>query len=244
MSGFGRLICTLGLFAACGTALAGETLAWDNYPGDSYQPLWYVSSERDTQRPEPSWTVEDVVLPDVNQAVTRIDWIGARDPGYSYSTADIILLPSVFDAIAGTWRPDSSGAIVLTDLPLTAQSETPDPNPLPEIEVYAGRVDLPTPVAVPGTHFYVGVRLVGDGPNNAGYSGIVVAAMDGTLRGRTGGYFIGPSFGISDWTPANDLFGMSDPMEFAYRLYTTPVPEPAAGLLLAALATAALRRRS
>lgn len=244
MSGLRRFACTLGLLAACGTALAGEMLAWDNYPGGSYQPLWYVSSERNTQRPEPSWTVEDVVLSDVNQAVTRIEWVGARDPGFSYSQVDVILLPSVFDAISGTWTPDSAGAIVLTDLPLSAQQEVPDPNPLPEIEIYTASVDLPSPVAVPGTHFYVGVRLVGDGANNAGYSGIVVAAMDGTLRGQTGGYFIGPSFGISQWTPANDLFGLSDPMEFAYRLYTSPIPEPGAGLLLAALATAALRRRS
>ena len=227
----------------CGVVWAGETLAWDNYPGEVYEPLWSVSSERNTQRPEPSWTVEDVVLSNANQMITRIEWVGARDPGYSYSTVDIILLPSVFDALAGTWMPDSSGAIVLSDVPFGSQEVAPDPNPLPDVEIYTGEVTLPAPVAVPGTHFYVGVRLVGDGPNNLGYSGIAVAAMDGTLRGQTGGYFIGPSFGISDWTPANDLFGLSDPMEFAYRVYTTPVPEPAAALGLLMLATVGLRRR-
>lgn len=243
MTGFMKLTCVLSVLAACGTALAGETLAWDNYPGDTYQPDWYVSSERNTQRPEPSWTVDDVVLSDVNQAITRIEWVGARDPGYSYSSADIILLPSVFDAVAGTWRPDSSGAIVLSDIPFGAQEVAPDPNPLPDVEIYTGEVTLPAPVVVPGTHFYVGVRLVGDGPDNLGANGVVVAAMDGTLRGQTGGYFIGPSFGVSDWIPANALFGFDNPMEFAYRVYTTPVPEPAAGLLLGALATLGLRRR-
>jgi len=226
---------------AAGAARA-DFLLWDNYPDGVFLPDWSVSSERNTIRAEPTWVVDDVLLagpPTV--PLTRIEWLGTRDPAYAYDRVDLIVLASMFDSQTQRTVPDPSTAVTRMDLTsFTATRLSPDPNPAPESEVYQGELLLDAALLPPAAHFYVGVRLVGAGANNDGTNGTVVAGMDASPRGLTEGFFLGPSFGVDQWTPVSDLFGRDDNFEFAFRVFG--VPEPATAVLLAAGALLGSRR--
>ena len=230
------LTTALLLFAAATSVYADEFLLWDNYPGDVLQDVTFnMSSERNTQVVESTWVVDDVDMAQVPGRIdpnaitlTRLQWVGARHPDYSYSLADVIVLDS---------DPNGPGSVAYLgqNLSYSFTDFDPDPNPDPDAQTYTGVLTLPQPVPVPGEHFYIGVRLVGDGYlEGRNYS--VTSSIDSTLRGRTEGYIKAAIFGAPDWRPASDVwYGGPTPtenFEFAFRVWA--VPEPASlGLLLA-----------
>ena len=231
------------LFALVAASCAyGGELLWDNYPAGLQDPTISMSSERNTQIIESTWVVDDVdldeVLPGVDPSMitlTRLEWVGARHPGFAYSAADVIVLDSDLNDLTADEYLDLSYSFTDFD---------PDPNPDPDAQTYRGEITFGQPIAVPGAHFYIGVRLVGDGFFE-GRNHFVTSSVDSTLRGQTEGYIKGAVFGALDWTPASDVWhGIPTPddnFEFAFRLWA--VPEPASvGLLL--VGTVLLARRN
>lgn len=217
---------------------ADEVVLWDNYPDDQFLPPWDVSSERDTQRADDTWVVDDAVLEGGDQEfgieISSFEWIAAIDPRASYDVADFILLSSTGLA------PDPNSALVLSNLNYTVTPIDPDPDPSATRDLFRGRIDFDIPITVDPGHYYVGARLV---DSSSGRAGSVVAAKGSEIRGQTGAFFMGPSFGLDQWTPVSTLFGTSDNFELAFRLNGFIVPEPASlvGLLFGSVFL--LRRR-
>jgi len=236
------LFVLLGMLAMVAPPAKAEILLWDNYPSGLQDPTVSMSSERNTQVTEATWTVDDVdldqVLPGIDPSavtLTRIEWVGARDPGVGYSRADVIVLDSDLDDLT---------AVEYLDLSYSFSDLVPDPNPDPDIQTYVGQIEFDPPIPVPETHFFIGVRLVGDGVFE-GRNQFVTSSTDATLRGLTEGYIRAAIFGAPDWTPASDVWhGMPTPnenFEFAFRVWG--VPEPAS-LVLLAVGAVLLSRRS
>lgn len=231
----------LAALALVGPAWADELLLWDNYPNGLQDATVSMSSERNTQVTEATWVVDDVdlqqVIPGVDPgviALTRLEWIGSREPTVTYGMADVIVLDSNLDDLT---------AVEYQDLGYTYTDLDPDPNPDPDAQTYEAQIVFDTPMPIPGEHFYIGVRLVGDGVFQ-GRNQSVTSSTDATLRGRTEGYTKGAVFGAPEWTPASDVWhGMSTPdenFEFAFRVWG--VPEPASVILLLAGAVVLARR--
>ena len=210
---------SFGLWPRAALASFGDVLVWHNYPAGLQDATYNMSSERNTQVVEATWVVEDVDLTQLpggeppGLLLTQLIWIGARHPGYTYSTADVVFLDANRDVV-----------LELTDVAYASVDLDPDPNPDPAVQTYEGAVVFDPPVAAAqlGHHFYVGVRLVGDGYFE-GRNHFVTSSIDGTLRGLTEGYVRAEIFGAPDWTPASDVwYGMATPginFEFAFRLY-------------------------
>lgn len=235
----------------CGSAWAGYSDGvWLNYADEtSVIDLagmgWSASSERNTIRPEPSWAVEDILVPDPALKIQRIEWIGVRDPRFDYD-ADVIVLGSTLGGDRAVAAPDPDNAMVLSDLAYDAE-ELLLVNP--STQIYRGSIDFSDdPLDLPGAHFYVGARLVGatdgNGPSD-GMSAIAVSAISefaDMFEGLTEAYFIGVSWGFETWAPISELFGMPDDrFELAYRVVF--IPEPAAAITMLIGAAALLARR-
>jgi len=211
------LIALLALFAWPAVAFGDDLLVWDNFPAGIQDATFNMSSERNTQVVESTWVVDDVDLAQVpggtELRISRLDWIGARNPDYAYAKADVIFLDSQLHTI-----------LTLTDLDYTLTDLNPDPNPAPLAQTYQGRIDFdpPIPAEQLGEHFYVGVRLVGAGYQQ-GRNCFVASSVGQTLRGRTEGYTLAAVFGAPYWRPASDVwYGAPAPgieFEFAFRLY-------------------------
>lgn len=238
-----RLAMTLLLLVAVKTAKADELL-WDNYPGglEALQNVSFnMSSERNTAVWESTWIVDDVDFAQIEGAepglttLTRLAWVGARDPGYAYSTVDVVVLDGEFNTIFELWDLEYS---------FTDHDSQLDPG----MQLYEGEVALSTPAFRDlglSEHFYIGVRLVGD----AYYQGsgrFVTSSIDETIRGQTEGYTRAAVFGAPDWTPASDVWyapPSDEHFEFAFRVYADVVPEPASLALLAVGGVLMIRRR-
>ncbi len=232
------------LFVAAATVNADELL-WDNYPGGlgGLQDVTFnMSSERNTAVWESTWIVDDVDFAETNidpgdATLTRLEWVGARQPGYSYSTVDVIVLDGNFSTL-----------FELSDLEYSLTDY--DSELGPGMQLYEGEVELDVSEAIPWQelteHFYIGVRLVGDGYYQ-GRNRNVTSSIDTTLRGRTEGYMKAAIFGAPDWTPASDVWyappSDENNFEFAFRVYADVVPEPAGVVLLLAGSVLMLRRR-
>ena len=249
-----RAVLPLLMLVVTSSAYADEFVLWDNYPGDVLQYATVnMTSERNTEVVEPTWIVDDVdfgvgLSDPADYAITRLEWIGARDPGHAYGTADVIMFndfPDLSDH--GGYSVEFEGA----DLAYTFEDLDPDPNPDPDTTTYKGSMTFDTPLSLSdlglGPHFYVGVRLVGSGYLQ-GRNHMVTASVDQTLQGQTEGYNWAPSFGAPYWRPASDVwFGVPDGttdenFEFAFRIYG--IPEPTSlGLLLIGSILLLVRRR-
>lgn len=233
-------LATILLLTVAVTAARAEQLLWDNYPGglDGLQDVNFnMSSERNTSVYEPTWIVDDVDLLQVPRAepselvLTRLEWVGARMPQYSYPAVDVILLDSDFN----TLTEFSDLAYTFTD----HDSDLEEPGwQLYEGEVSLADMEMPT---LP-EHFYIGVRLVGQ--NYLGRNRNVTSTIDTTYMGRTQGHMKASIFGAPDWTPASEVWyapPTDHQFEFAFRLHA--IPEPAGLALLAIGSVVFLRRR-
>jgi len=234
------LVMTLLALSAGSFVYADEVVLWDNYPGDVLQNAAYnMSSERNTQVVESTWIVDDVDLLQVEPGfdpglatLTRLQWVGARQVGFSYSLADVVILGSEGDGPADV-------KYLAEDLSYTFTDYDPDPNPDPDTQTYCGELTFPEPISVADlglsdSHFYIGVRLVGDGYQQ-GRNYFVTSSIDETVRGRTQGYAKGTVFGAPDWTPASEVwygYSVPDNFEFAFRLWAVPEPGSLALLLV------------
>ena len=238
-----RLVSILVLLVAATSAKADQLL-WDNYPGglDGLQDVTFnMSSERNTAVYEATWIVDDVDFAQIEggdpslTTLTRLQWVGARQPGYSYSTVDVIVLDGDFNTL-----------FELSDLPYTFTDYASELDPT--MQLYEGEVSL-TPPPLQGTelteHMYVGVRLVGDGYYQ-GRNRNVTNSIDETIQGRTQGHIRAAIFGAPDWTPASEVWYAPPPgsqFEFAFRVYADVIPEPAGVVLLLVGSVAMIRRR-
>jgi hypothetical protein len=247
-------IATLLALAAANWAYADEILLWDNYcvdPPVFQDPSFKLSSERETQIMEATWSADDVdmlqsPLAGVDPAVitlTRLEWVGARDPAWDpYPLADVIILDA---------DPNGGPGVVQyleQDLTYAYTDFDPDPDPDPEAQTYTGVItfDPPIPLTDLGQeieHFYIGVRLVNGTYRGRNYFVNSYYDLEAPL-GRTEGYTKGATFGAPDWTPSSDVYyGMPAPeynFEFAFRLWA--IPEPS-GIALLALGSGLLLAR-
>lgn len=231
----------------------GDVL-WDNYPGDVTTPF-NMTSERATFNQGESWTVDDVDLSGIGEPeeitaaspfyITCIEWVGIRDSGAAYDTADVMFTaptvqgPGAEPSGTGDGDPDTT---VMTDL---TYASTILPGGFGSFEFYRGTVTFDEPIVAPTSRFYMGVRLVGNGTE--GTNSFVAHSTDGTQYGEQGAFTWAPAIGGNDWRQTADLFwgtpdGESDAWEMAFRVYGYPVPEPAALILLVAGIPFALRR--
>ena len=204
------------------SARADQIVIWNNYPAPIENALVNMSSERNTQIIESTWAVDDVDVTQITGIdpagvrLTRIDWIGTRNPDFDYAAADVIILDNAFGTITEMY-----------DLAFTATDLDPDPNPWPISQTYEGSVTLATPIDLLalGDHFYIGVRLVG-ASYMQGRNQINTSSNTDTLRGRTGGYVKSAIFGAPTWTPAAVAWlgdsSATETFEFAYRLQGVP----------------------
>jgi len=242
------LTATLLVLVAASPVYADEVLIWDNYPGDVLENAAYnMSSERNTQVVEATWVVDDVDFaqipggdPDLTM-LTRLEWIGARGLGVTYSTADVILLNRSGD--------DWNTVYESWDLVYTFTDIETDPDLGPDMQAYEAELTFgeAIPVSELGEHFYIGVRLVGDG-YFVGRNHFVTSSIDQAVWGRTEGYIKADVFGAPDWTPASDVwYGADVPgsnFDFAFRVYGYVIPEPASlGLLMIGSLLLAARKR-
>jgi hypothetical protein len=243
-----RWAAAIMLIAVAATTSADQLL-WDNYPGGvpALQNINYcMSSERNTGVWDSTWVVDDVDLtqiPGIEPAdvtLTRLEWVGARDAGYGYSTCDVIILDDDFNTL-----------LELDDLPYSSVDHPQHTSD--GLQLYEGNAELAEhqhpafdlPLDLP-EHFYIGVRLVGDG-YYAGANRAVTSSIDSTLRGRTEGYTLAPLFGAPDWKPASDVWyapPTGSNFEFAMRVYADVIPEPASLIFLLTGVVFMLRRRS
>ena len=238
------------LFIACAVTAPADQLLWDNYPGgiDALQnPNYCMSSERNTGVYDSTWVVDDVDITQIpgiepgDVSLTRLEWVGARDADYGYSTCDVIILDDDFNIL-----------IQLDDLPYTSVDHPYDMNE--DLQLYEGSVDLvdgnqPPALGLPlelPEHFYIGVRLVGAGYFQ-GANRAVTSSVDETLRGRTEGYTLAPLFGAPDWKPCSEVWyapPTGSNFEFAMRVYADVIPEPAGLIFLLTGAVFMMRRRA
>lgn len=219
------------LLFAVATSASADQLLWNNYPVDLQDVTVNMSSERNTQVVESTWVVDDVALDPsmdlADVALTRLEWVGAREVSHTYGTADVIVLDS-----------DLNTVVEFSDLAYLAEPFDPDPNPDPRTETYSGTIVFAEPISLLerglGHHLYVGVRLVGDGYLQ-GRNHAVTSSIDSTLRGLTGGYTKAAVFGAPTWRPASEVWygGPSGDINFEFAFRVFAVPEPASiGLLL------------
>ncbi len=214
-------------------------MIWDNYPGSTIQSGYALPSERNTGFVESAWAVDDVDLSGMSPSsiqISRIEWAGLRDPSFSYSKADVIILDGALnDATAQTFSN-----LIATQTPIT-----PDPNPDPLREAYTGAIDFATPISPNSSYFYIGVRLVGDGAFK-GRNLFLTHSISTSHLGLTGGFVEAATIGAPFWRPASDVWygtvGDSRNFEFAFRLVGT-VPEPVSFGLLALGGLLGFRRR-
>lgn len=232
-------------------ASAADIVVYDNYPSSVVQPQIGLTSETNTSLPDTTWTVDDAFLASASTPITRLDWVGERviGSGVAYPTAEVVLLPMEQDP-NGVWNPgplNSPLAVMQTGLSYSTTNDITDPNPNDNLVPYTGSIVFPSALTAPGQHFYVGVRLVGNGH---GRNYFVPTTTNGTVKGLSGGYtkadiFTGLS-GPDAWKPASDTYygtapGTQPAFEFAFRLYSTPEPG-SVSLLLIGLAAWRMRR--
>lgn len=236
-----RQFAALALFpGVVGIASAGESLIWDNYPGGTFHGTIGLTSERNTSFVETTWSVDDVnVTDDVSTSdvrISRIEWVGMRDPNWTYSDIEVILMDSGLDEGA-------PNTVLHSGLNWTSTPVMPDPNPDPLRQVYTGSVTFDEPISPPDLHFYIGIRLVGDSTFR-GRALWNAHSADTSLQGLTGGFTKAVQLGAPFFRPSSDVLygtvGSPNNVEFAFRVYGE-VPEPAtltliglSGMLLAA----------
>ena len=244
-----RVIFTTSLLLCLAVTTANaDQLLWDNYPGGIgtlQAPSYNMSSERNTAVWESTWVVDDVDLaqipgfdPGDGFGLTRLEWVGARDANFTYSSVDVIILDSNLNTIQ-----ELSGLTDFTTADASADVGS-------GLQMYEGSVslmqgeerlltDLPE-------HFYIGVRLVGDGYYQ-GCNRFVTSSIDSTLRGRTEGYTRASIFGAPDWETASSVWYAPptemENMEFAFRVYANNVPEPTGIVMLLVGGIFGIRRR-
>ncbi len=250
-----RYLLTGALLLGLVAAASADMLLWDNYPGGidalAQNGAVNMSSERNTQVVESTWVIDDFIIdnggggsptPDgIDTVLTRLDWVGARQLGTDYGTADVIFLDENFNTL-----------LELTDLDYDIVQERDYLDPFARL--YEGEITFGSPISMAmlgESHVYIGVRLVGSGFLE-GRNHIVASSVDDTLYGQTEGYVQGAIFGAPPpaWRPASDVwYGVPDGstpninFEFAFQVYGEQIPEPASLGLLLAGGLLVLRRR-
>ncbi len=237
-----RFLFTGALLLGLAAAASADVLLWDNYPGGidglAQNGAINMSSERNTQVVESTWAIDDFIVdtgggatPDAETVLTRLDWVGARELGTDYGTADVIFLDDNFNTL-----------LELSDLDYNILQERDYLDP--HARLYEGEITFDSPISMNDLgvdHVYVGVRLVGSGFLE-GRNHLVAGSIDDTLYGETEGFVQGAIFGAPPptWRPASDVwYGVPDGgtpdinFEFAFQVYGETIPEPASiGLLL------------
>lgn len=235
------------LLSAVTVSASADQLLWDNNPGGVgglQNPNYALSSERNTGIWDSTWVVDDIDIAQIpgvqpeDITLTRLSWIGARDANFGYSTVDVIILDGAFNTIF-----EASGlSYEYVNHPYDLDSG---------FQLYEGMVSLVDqnppafgPIALP-EHFYIGVRLVGDGYFQ-GANRAVTSSID-AVRGRTEGYTLAPLFGAPNWKPASEVWyapPTDSAFEFAFRLYGDVIPEPAGLAVLLGGGVLLLRKRT
>lgn len=184
----------------------GITTLLDNFltPPDGHDGISGRSSERNSLVPD-AWTCDDLDI-DTSIVIQRVDWIGYRDAGITYESAEVIVLREEID---------DRGGLVLTEVALVQGLIPQFDDSLPpafDLTTYRGTVSG-LAIGLPAGHYYVGVRLV---DNFLGRNFLATTGA-GTFGagGRTMGIFRSPSLGSPDWVMVGELM---TPTDFAIQL--------------------------
>lgn len=229
-----KCVCTalLAVLAAA-TARADMDLMWDNYlyPGDGYDHVFALSSERNTFVTD-SWTGDDAVFEEA-VFIQQIKWIGmlVDHPDADYWSVDVVIYPADPDPDPYPIDPVNYPAVAEWN-ELAYQLD-----PITEefgLQVYEGTVDLPEDVLLAPGHYYYAVRVVG---NNRGQNYVAsTSTAGGETAGMTMGVFQSDFFFYpphsGEWVYVEDATDPVRQSDFAYQLYGY-VPEPASLVLLA-----------
>lgn len=253
-----RLMATLATGAGCLTAGAA---VWDNFPGDTYDTGVRLTAERNTQVGQSpaaaTWSVDDATF-EVPVFVNSIEWIGIREVmgaagvSYTYSLADFAIFTRMIDDFGATFATVESGTDVdWVEVESLGPVNFPgQPNRV--YEAYRGRIDFvdggaaEDALQLAAGEYWFGTRLVGDAGNfmNGGTGGRnFLAAGSGAAGSVDEGYNYDLNFNpFVPWGPASQRNPFTqNPVEFAYRIDYTPVPEPTAALGLLVLGTICVR---
>ncbi|TWT45487.1 hypothetical protein RAS1_19120 [Phycisphaerae bacterium RAS1] len=202
-----KLLSVVALLTLSPLGMAGGiTILLDNFltPPDGHDGLTGRSSERNSLVPD-SWTCDDVTIetPVVLQGVA---WVGYRDAGVTYASAEVIILREEIE---------DRGAFLLTQVALIENLAPEFNDTLPaqfDLVTYRGVV-AGLAVGLPPGHYYVGVRLVDSflGRNYLATTG------GGTMGqgGQTIGIFRSASLGSPEWVFVDELMPATD---FAVQL--------------------------
>jgi hypothetical protein len=256
-------VATVGASLVAAPAL-GEMILWDNFPPtaefpDGFDPAQRLTSERDTQigfGPEAAtWTIDDFHFPgepggELFYELNRIEWVGVRElqerPGFGYDLADW----AIFTRMPRPGEPGEFDFAPLFSADDVVWTEEEDFGSVPgnsSLNLFRGSIDVSGVALDPGVNYWVGVRLVGNEANQSGGTAgrHFVAVGTGDPASIDEGYNFDPNFQLDPvWVRASDRNPFGDPLEFAYRLNATLVPEPSSlALLLIGAAFSRLRRR-
>lgn len=233
-----HLVVSIACLAFAGATQALAIELWHNYQS-GYNAASSLSSERFTLVND-SWTVDDAVLTSPGGIVRlqSIEWIGLRDPRYTYPQAEFILLRPVPD-------PQNPGHFLLQPSGVPNQLGTYTVEVLGSqgiYEIYRGTLALPN-IDIPAGHYFVGTRLHGDPQVRLGRNFAVSRTGGPNPAGLDQGYFRSDDFGVPDWLIVERVPLVGRPTDYAFRLFGEQIPEPASFVLLAGGLAAMVARR-
>ncbi|MFH1748316.1 MAG: hypothetical protein ABIG44_14885 [Planctomycetota bacterium] len=227
------LLTAVMLVIAATSAQADMDLLWDNYlyPGDGYDHVTALSSERNTFVTN-SWTGDDAVFEE-SVFIQQIKWIGMLidHPDADYWSADVVIYPANPDPTGYPIDPVNYPAVAEWNELAYSRTDIAEEFGL---QVYEGSIDLPEDVLLAPGHYYYAVRLVG---NNRGQNYIAsTSTAGGETAGMTMGVFQSTFFHYpphtGNWVYVDQATEPVLTSDFAYQLYGY-IPEPASFILLA-----------
>lgn len=213
------------LLVVCGGGLARGDLLWNNFltDPDGFDTNLLMTSEKDaTISLGGSWTADDVAFTSPGGVqIESIRWAGALLANHAY-TVEVTILQN------------DPGYTELAAISVPTFTIVDTYGTTGGYERYVADVTLPGDgYYLPAGEYFIGIRLLSTSGRN-----FMASTGNGTLNGNSMGIFKSTYWGYSDWIPINQFATYQpehpflDPTDFAFQVYGSIVPEPAAMLLI------------